>query len=64
MLGLIFFTFTVQDVVITDLTLLTKTVQSLENKYVEYIYSKLEAVGNCEPCTASTGNKKCHFYMS
>ena len=39
--------FAVQDMLVTELDALTKNVRSLENKYVLYIYKKIQKLEKC-----------------
>ena len=46
----------VQDVLISSIDELTTRVGSLEEKYVQYLYRKLNALENCSPCKPESGN--------
>ena len=44
----------VQDVLFTGLEALTSKVQSLEEKYVKFLYKKVQAMEKCKPCRRQT----------
>ena len=46
---------TVQDVLVTGLDGLAAKVQSLENKYVKFLYKKVAAIEKCNPCYPHSG---------
>ena len=50
---------TVQDVLVTGLDGLTTKVQSLEDKYVRFLYKKVAALEKCNPCNPQSGE---HYY--
>ena len=39
----------------TDLNALTTKVQSLEDKYVKFLYKKVAALEKCNPCNPQSG---------
>ena len=45
----------VQDVLVTGLDGLTAKVQSLEDKYVRFLYKKVAALEKCNPCNPQSG---------
>ena len=49
----------VQDVLVTGLNGLTIKVQSLEDKYVKFLYRKVAALEKCSPCNPQSGK---HYY--
>ena len=50
---------TVQDVLVTDFNRFTAKVQSLEDKYVRFLYKKVAALEKCNPCDPQSGK---HYY--
>ena len=51
----------VQDVLVTGLDGLTAKVQSLEDKYVRFLYKKVAALEKCNPCNPQSGE---HYYYT
>ena len=47
------FFITVQDGLVTGLDGLAEKVQSLEDKYVKFLYRKVQAIEKCNPCKMS-----------
>ena len=46
---------TVQDVLVTGLEGLTTKVQSLEDKYVKFLFKKVATLEKCNPCNPQSG---------
>ena len=54
-ISLIYSLIIAQDVLYTDLNALTVKVQSLEDKYVRFLYKKVQALEMCNPCNRQPG---------
>ena len=50
----IVFLIIVQDVLYTGLDALTSKVHSLEDKYVKFLYKKVQSMEKCHPCRPQT----------
>ena len=52
--SLLHFFVTVQDVLYAGLDVLTSKVHSLEDKYVKFLYKKVQTMEKCNPCRSQT----------
>ena len=52
--SLLHYFFTVQDVLYTGLATLISQVHSLEDKYVKFLYKKVQTMEKCNPCRSQT----------